>query len=158
MRNTGGMNAVNPLLADWQGEWHFPPFSAVQPEHFEPAFEIAMREHQDELAAIAINPDPATFDNTLAAYDLAPGKTLDKNAPYISAPEAGQMGNRAFLYGPKQQKWDVSVGKKTMIGERANVEFRAQAINVFNLQNFLLFVPGSGITTRIASMCCRNPK
>ncbi|HEV8146283.1 MAG TPA: carboxypeptidase regulatory-like domain-containing protein [Bryobacteraceae bacterium] len=89
------------------------------------------------------------IDNTLAGYDLLPGRTLDKNAPYISAPEAGQMGNRAFLYGPRQQKWDVSVGKKTMIGERANVEFRAQAINVFNLQNFLLFVPGNGITTNL---------
>jgi hypothetical protein len=36
--------------------------------------------------------------------------------------------------------------KKTHIAERFNLEFRAQALNVFNLTNFLLFVPGSGIT------------
>ena len=35
--------------------------------------------------------------------------------------------------------------KKTSIGERANIEFRAQALNVFNLTNFLLFVPGNNI-------------
>jgi len=89
------------------------------------------------------------IDNSLAAFDLAPGKTVDVNAPYIGPPVAGQLGDRAFLYGPRQQKWDVSVGKKTMIGERANVEFRAQAINVFNLTNFLLFVPGNGISTNL---------
>jgi hypothetical protein len=89
------------------------------------------------------------IDNSLAAFDLAPGKTVDPNQPYIGPPVAGQLGDRAFLYGPRQQKWDVSVGKKTMIGERANVEFRAQAINVFNLTNFLLFVPGNGISTTL---------
>ena len=31
------------------------------------------------------------------------------------------------------------------IGERANVEFRMQALNVFNLTNFLFFVPGNNI-------------
>ncbi len=89
----------------------------------------------------------AFIDNTLAAFDLAPGKTVDPNQPYLGPPAAGQLGDRAFLYGPRQQKWDVSVVKKTQIGERANVEFRAQALNVFNLTNFLLYVPGNGITT-----------
>jgi peptidyl-dipeptidase Dcp len=60
---------MNPLLMDWEGPWHFPPFTHARPEHFEPAFETAMREHKDELAAIAANAQPATFDNTLAAFD-----------------------------------------------------------------------------------------
>ena len=89
------------------------------------------------------------IDNTLAAFETG-GKTLanlDPNAPYIGpANVAGQLGENIFLYGPKQQKWDVSLVKKTHIAERFNLEFRAQALNVFNLTNFLLFVPGSGIT------------
>jgi hypothetical protein len=89
------------------------------------------------------------IDNSLAAFDLAPGKVVDPNQPYIGPPVAGQLGDRAFLYGPRQQKWDVSIVKKTMIGERANVEFRAQALNVFNLANFLLFTPGNNITTTL---------
>jgi hypothetical protein len=89
------------------------------------------------------------IDNTLAAFETG-GKTLanlDPNAPYIGpANQAGQLGENIFLYGPMQQKWDVSLVKRTHIAERFNLEFRAQALNVFNLTNFLLFVPGSGIT------------
>ena len=54
----------------------------------------------------------------------------------------GELGQRIFLYGPRQQKWDFSLVKKTNIGEHANVEFRMQALNAFNLTNFLLFAPG----------------
>jgi hypothetical protein len=89
----------------------------------------------------------AFIDNTLAAFELAPGKTVNTSQPYIGpADQAGQLGQRIFLYGPMQQKWDFSLIKKTRIRESMNVEFRAQALNAFNLTNFLLFVPGSGIT------------
>jgi hypothetical protein len=91
-------------------------------------------------------------DNTLAAFELG-GKTLkdlDPNAPYIGpADQPGQLGSRVYLYGPWQQKWDFSLVKKTAIGERTNLEFRMQALNAFNLTNFLLFVPGSGVTTTL---------
>jgi len=89
------------------------------------------------------------IDNSLAAFELG-GKTLanlDPNAPYVGpANIPGVWGDQVFLYGPHQQKWDFSLVKKTKINERANVEFRAQALNAFNLTNFLLFVPGNGIT------------
>lgn len=71
------MAETNPLLDDWEGEWHFPPFSSVQPEHFEPAFELAMREHRGELSAIGDSAEPATFENTLAAFDMA-GRRLNR--------------------------------------------------------------------------------
>ena len=95
---------------------------------------------------------PQSFiDNTLAAFDLLPGKIVDTTQPYIAPPTTpGELGQRIFLYGPKQQKWDFSLVKKTNIGERANIEFRAQALNVFNLTNFMLFSPGNGITTGLA--------
>jgi hypothetical protein len=38
---------------------------------------------------------------------------------------------------------------KPQIGEHANIELRAQALNVFNLTNFPLFNPGNGITTSL---------
>ncbi len=99
--------------------------------------------------AVYYLPQPI-IDNTLAAFELG-GKTLanlDPNAPYVGPPTtAGELGQRIFLYGPMQQKWDVSLIKKTRINEKFNVEFRMQALNVFNLTNFLLFVPGNGITT-----------
>src|SRR5205807_1766742 len=96
----------------------------------------------------------AVLDNTNAAFEVN-GKTLanlDRNAPYIGpADQPGQFGSRVFLYGPWQQKWDFSLVKKTNIGERANVEFRMNALNAFNLTNFLLFTPGNGITTTLSA-------
>jgi Carboxypeptidase regulatory-like domain len=91
------------------------------------------------------------IDNSIASFDLVSGKTADPTQPYIGPPVAGQLGDRVFLYGPKQQKWDVSLVKKTYITEKVNFELRAQALNVFNLTNFLLFVPGSGITTTLTA-------
>ena len=63
------MRDTNPLLNDWQAPWGIPPFAAVRAGHFEPAFEIAMREHREELDAIAGDPAAPDFANTLAAFD-----------------------------------------------------------------------------------------
>ncbi len=107
----------------------------------------------DAIGAVYYLPQ-ALVDNTNAAFELN-GKTLanlDRNAPYIGpADQPGQLGSRVFLYGPWQQKWDFSVLKRTYIRERANIEFRMQALNAFNRTNFLLFSPGSGITTTLAA-------
>jgi hypothetical protein len=75
--------------------------------------------------------------NTLAAFQL--GGTLDPNAPYIGpCTTAGQICNQVFLWGPWLSKWDISMVKRTQIKERLNVEFRAQALNIFNHPNILL--------------------
>jgi peptidyl-dipeptidase Dcp len=60
---------ANPLLQDWTGPYGLPPFHAIQPEHFEPAFDAAMREQLTEVDAIASQPGPPTFANTIAAFD-----------------------------------------------------------------------------------------
>ena len=59
----------NPLLQPWDDPYGLPPFERVQPAHFEPAFEQAMREHRAELDAIAASAEPPSFDNTVAAFD-----------------------------------------------------------------------------------------
>ncbi len=62
-------DASNPLLQRWDAPYGLPPFERIAPEHFEPAFEQAMREHRTEVDAIAGNSEPPSFDNTLAAFD-----------------------------------------------------------------------------------------
>ena len=61
--------AINPLLHDWSGAYGLPPFGSVQAADFLPAFEVALPAHLAELDAIARNPEPATFANTLQAFD-----------------------------------------------------------------------------------------
>jgi len=65
------MTQPNPLLNNWEGPWAIPPFAATKPEHFEPAFDVALREHREELDTIANNAVAANFDNTLAAFDAS---------------------------------------------------------------------------------------
>jgi peptidyl-dipeptidase Dcp len=68
----------NPLLAKWTGPYGgVPPFDKVKVEHFKQALEAAMAEQLKEIDAIANNPAPPTFENTLAAGERA-GRTLDR--------------------------------------------------------------------------------
>jgi peptidyl-dipeptidase Dcp len=66
---------TNPLLEDWQTPYGLPPFERILPEHFLPAFDTALREHTREIEAIATSAEPATFENTAAAFD-ASGRRL----------------------------------------------------------------------------------
>jgi peptidyl-dipeptidase Dcp len=71
-------SAGNPLLADWEGPYGgLPPFDRVEVAHFEPALEAAMAEHLAEVATIAAEAAPATFENTIVAMEQA-GRTLDR--------------------------------------------------------------------------------
>ena len=49
--------------------FHAPDFSKIRTGDFEPAMEEGMRRQRAEVAAIAANPAPATFDNTIVALE-----------------------------------------------------------------------------------------
>jgi peptidyl-dipeptidase Dcp len=59
----------NPFLADYGTHFDVPPFDRIAPEHFEPAFAEAMQRQKAEHRAIIDNPEPPTFENTIAALD-----------------------------------------------------------------------------------------
>jgi peptidyl-dipeptidase Dcp len=61
--------SANPLLQPWDTPHGLPPFASLDAAHFAPAFEAAMRTHRLELQAVAANPAPPDFDNTVAAID-----------------------------------------------------------------------------------------
>lgn len=65
------VHASNPLLQPWNTPYGLPPFDLVKPEHFVPAFDIAMAEHLAELDAIAAQTAPPDFQNTVQALDEA---------------------------------------------------------------------------------------
>jgi hypothetical protein len=77
--------------------------------------------------------------NTQAAFNansMTPAQ-VDPNAPYIGPAAAGQWGWEGYFYLPWQRYFDVSLIKVTHLRESATLEIRAQALNVFNLTNFL---------------------
>jgi Carboxypeptidase regulatory-like domain len=78
------------------------------------------------------------INNSLAAFNqggFTPAQ-LDPNAPYIGPAAAGQLGWRGYLYQNWNRFFDASMVKRTTIHEKINVEFRATALNVFNMTNF----------------------
>lgn len=63
----------SPLLAA------LPPFSAIRDEHYEPAFEIGMREQREAVDRITADPAPPTFANTLEPLETS-GPVLERVA------------------------------------------------------------------------------
>jgi len=104
---------------------------------------------------IGITPDQL---QQLVAVRKAPGKVfyfppglLDSkqqraNSNFLkSCAAAGQFCQRLFLRGPQFFRADWSILKRTRIGERMNIEYRAEFLNAFNNVNFL--VGGSAAAT-----------
>jgi peptidyl-dipeptidase Dcp len=67
----------NPLLARWDTPCGAPPFAAIRPEHFGPAFDTAFAQHRGEIAAIAGQAAAPTFANTIAALERS-GRMLSR--------------------------------------------------------------------------------
>ncbi|WP_332853906.1 M3 family metallopeptidase [Duganella sp. S19_KUP01_CR8] len=61
--------AGNPLAAASTLPFHYPAFDQIKDEHFQPAFVEGMRIQLKEIAAIADNKKPATFENTIVAME-----------------------------------------------------------------------------------------
>ena len=67
----------NPLLVESQLPFGAPDFSKIDSTDYMPAFETAIQQTRDEIQQIAGNPDSATFENTILAYEES-GKLLDR--------------------------------------------------------------------------------
>ncbi len=65
----------NPLLETWNTPYGVPPFDTIKEEHYQPAIEAGIAEHQAEIEKIASNPAKPTFTNTIEALDQS-GQTL----------------------------------------------------------------------------------
>ncbi len=60
---------ANPFFEPWTAPFEAPPFDRIAPEHFRPAYERALAEHAAEIAAIAGDPAPPSFANTIEALE-----------------------------------------------------------------------------------------
>ena len=66
---------MNILLQDWE----LPPFDQIHIEDYEPAVREAIAEAERNIEAIATNPEPPTFENTVEAMESA-SRRLDRVA------------------------------------------------------------------------------
>jgi peptidyl-dipeptidase Dcp len=67
----------NPFLETWTAPFGVPPFDRIKTEHFLPAYDRAFAEHEAEIAKIAGQTEPPTFENTIVALENA-GRALQR--------------------------------------------------------------------------------
>ncbi len=71
-------NSDNPLLKPWTGPYGgVPAFNEYKVSDFKPAIQFAIQEKLNEIDAIANNPKPATFENTIVALERS-GATIER--------------------------------------------------------------------------------
>lgn len=76
--HTGKKTMVdNPFRHPSTLPYALPPFDKITDAAYVPAFEAGMREQREEVAAIAHNPQPPTFENTVVALERS-GQLLDR--------------------------------------------------------------------------------
>ncbi|MGK2885914.1 MAG: hypothetical protein ACSLE8_14270, partial [Rhodococcus sp. (in: high G+C Gram-positive bacteria)] len=72
----------NPLLAEWVGPYNgLPAFDRMELKDLKAALEVGMEISLAEIDAIATNPAPPTFENTIVEMQRA-GKELDRVFSY----------------------------------------------------------------------------
>lgn len=87
-------NESNPFYAESTLPFHAPDFTKIEFAHYEPALLAGMEEHAAEIEAIASNPEPATFENTIVAMEKS-GALLSRVSA-VFGNVAGSAGNDDF--------------------------------------------------------------
>ncbi len=64
----------NPFMEPYGTAHDTVPFDKIKFEDFEPAFMEGMRREDEEIEKLINNPEPPTFDNTIAYYDNSKGE------------------------------------------------------------------------------------
>src|SRR5690606_37069846 len=64
-------SSENPLLNAYETPFEVPPFDKIKDEHFRPAFEEALKQHNVEIDSIIGNAEEPSFQNTIVALERA---------------------------------------------------------------------------------------
>jgi peptidyl-dipeptidase Dcp len=75
--STSSFGPSNPFYAPSTLPFKAPPFDKIKDEDFQPAIEAGMAQQKAEIEAIANNPAPPTFENTILALEKS-GRLLNR--------------------------------------------------------------------------------
>ena len=77
LAQNNSVKMTNPLLQKSTLQYQAPQFNLIKDEHFKPAFEYALKIHDQEIANIAGNTEKPTFQNTVLALEIS-GEDLNR--------------------------------------------------------------------------------
>lgn len=120
----------NVLLAGWTGPYGgVPAFDRMELADLEPALEAAMAIKLSEIEAIANNPEPPDFGNTLVALEDA-GRDLNRVEVYrgiwrrnLSSPEFREINARV---APRLAEFDTAIYQNQALFERIRTVFEGE--------------------------------
>jgi len=123
--------ADNPLLAPWTGPYGgVPAFDRVRVADMKPALTTAMAKNLEELDAIAKNPAPPTFENTIAAMENA-GRMFERVLVYwslwggnLSTPDLRKVQEEM---APRLAEFRSKVSQNTALFGRVKAVYDARA-------------------------------
>ncbi len=122
-------NTANPLLAEWSGPYGgVPAFDKMELADLAPALEVGMARNLAEVDAIANNPEPPTFDNTIVALERS-GEDLNRVYTYfgvwisnISSPEARDIQREM---SPKLAEFTSKITQNKKLFERVKAVYES---------------------------------
>src|ERR1700723_404993 len=81
---TVGFGPSNPFYKPSTLPFQAPPFDKIHDADYQPAMEAGMAQQLTEIRAIADNPNPPTFENTVVALEKS-GRLLDRVSSVFNA-------------------------------------------------------------------------
>src|SRR5579883_968522 len=134
--------AGNPLATPSSLAFEAPPFDRIKDADYQPAIEGGMRQELSEYEAIANDPAPPTFDNTIVAMEkagqlLTRANTLFQNLISANSNDVLQKANREEAPRLQAHSDQILLNPKLFARVRALYETR-DAIGLNPQQKFLL--------------------
>lgn len=136
----------NPIVAPWSGPYEgVPPWDEVTAEDFPAAFQAAMDAYRAEFEAIRDNPEAPTFENTIAASELA-GEEINRlysmwgvyssnlSSPEVRAIEAEWSPKMSVFFGELSLDPKMFARIKAVYDGRAGAGLDAQQTRLLERQ------------------------
>ena len=122
--------AAQVLLDPWPGPYGgLPPWDRVTPEALEEAFRVAVAQMRAEVRAVADDPSPPTFTNTIETLEDA-GRALSRLKPLLSAfsqtMATGSMPGVAGRLAPLASALDDAIAHDQTLFARIDAVHRAR--------------------------------
>ncbi len=134
--------AANPFLGKYNTPFGTAPFDKIKTEHYEPAFEEGIRQHQNEIDAIVNQRSVATFENTIEALDRS-GDLLTRVSnvffALLSAESDDEMMEISQRVSPKLSEHSNNVNLNEGLFQRVKAVYdRRSELNLSPEQEMLL--------------------
>lgn len=131
----------NPFFKPYNTPYETAPFDKIKTEHYLPAFEKAIAEHQREIDEITFIKQRANFKNTIEALENA-GEMLSRVSTVFfnlnSAESNDEMMEISRIVSPKLSEHSNNINLNEMLFERVKVVYNERFTSGLNAEQIRL--------------------